>query len=529
MVARALVRRSVAFVLTLGACVQPADQLAVPPAQAVGAAAALDCTGLGTPENPSALSATVGVPGSVELQWPRTGAASFRACIDGARCKSVAASDVCTADRCTLSMNGLPNDVRAVARVQGENACTTASAVTAPSVSFTPLNTAEVSGDGFKLSSGCMPDVVALTNGEVRVDQVSPTCFSFLSVGDARWSDATLEVQVFIPTFAEAPFAGLAAQLNDEGHAVLGLVTAPPPELDRSTFLAFRRAGTEPPPIAASALFRAPPATWVTLRLVAQNGVFSFQSALPDGPITELVRWPSPLEHAALKSGRVGIAIAGAGKVRFRNFRVHTEAELPARGPQSVRYSFSSGVLPGDWFLNGRPTLDRRPCPELESATTCGVEGGCAPAPRSGCVYLSRNDFTGMGGTAAFDFPVGIDVSQPWSLSLRLAALEGSGGFVSPQFISTTHGTLLEVNGGASGSLVSAGTPLDVPLELGRWHRVKWTFQPDGRIDFELDGRSRPLMRPQAWDRHPGALSLSSGLPFSYFDAFLTDIEVVQQ
>jgi len=67
------------------------------------------------------------------------------------------------------------------------------------------------------------------------------------------------------------------------------------------------------------------------------------------------------------------------------------------------------------------------------------------------------------------------------------------------------------------------------PLELSRWHEVRWTFQPDGRIDFELDGATRALKRPQAWGQHPGALSLSSGLPFSYFDAFITDIEVTQE
>jgi hypothetical protein len=528
MAARCWPLEAVAFALTFGACaasVDPPPGVESPPLEEM--ISPVRCENAVTPENPSALSATVGLPGTVELQWPRAaGAERYRVCLDGLNCRALEASDACTADACGLAWAGLSNDERVLARVQSETVCARAAEQTAPQVSFTPVNSLLAGADGFTLFSNCAPFVAPLTNGELRVDQQGSDCVSFLTAGDALWGDGTLEVEMLMPTIAEAPLAGLAMHVTREGHAVIGALTVPPPDLDRSTFLAFRGQGDAAPAIAASALFRLPPSTWVTLRLVAHAGVFSFQVARDGAAFSELIRWPSPQPEAAGLTGRPGLAIGGNGKVRFRNFRLHTDATLPARGPSSVRYSFEGSGLPDDWYLRGMPSLDWRPCPSLDEANGCTESGGCLPSPHSGCVYLSRSAATGVGGTAAFDFPVGIDVSQPWSLSLRLAALDG--GFLLPQFISNTHGPLLEVNGDTAGSVVSVNQALGFGFELSRWHRARWTFQPDAGIDFQFDGLTRHLARPPEWDRHPGALSLSSGMPFGFYDAFITDIEVTQ-
>lgn len=491
------------------------------------------CAALEAPQNPAGLEVTTGAPGRAELVWPRAGegATAYQVCVaqGGAeRCVRVAAALACGGTSCGHALTGLLNGVRATARVRGVNACEAAPRETVPEAGFTAVNAEMVGGDGFLLESTCSPSAVVLFRGELRLDQRESACVTFLTAGDGQWSDGSATVELFIPSQEQSPaLAGLVQQATAlGGHAVFAGLTVPPTELDRATFLAWQKPG-QGPRLGAAALFRLPAATWVTLRLTAARGVFSLEAALPGGELAELIRWPSPLPGAATQVGRPGLAILGSGKVQFRNFRLSTRAALPAPGARAVRYDFREPALPAGWYLRGgTPQVSRRDCPALEGASACLLEGGCAPGPGAGCAFLSRNDVTGTGGTAAFDFPVGIDVARPWTLSMYVAA-EGRA-FLSPQFLSTSHGVLLEVSGGADGDVVSAHSRLAFPLELKRWHHVLWRFEPGQGIRLVFDGEPTLLPWPEGWDRHPGALTLSSANAFSYFDAWVTDIRISQ-
>ena len=517
--------RPVLALLALSAC--SAESIQLPTREVVTRAEPIDCAAEPTPSNPTTLVALSSTPGVLQLTWDEApGTPAYLACA-GARCEKVRAASACAQGRCVFDLTGLENDARVTATVRGANACVAAAAEGAPAVSTTAVNALLVGGDGFDVDSSCTPSAVALTTGEIRVDQRDPDCLTFLELGDSAWGDHTAVVELFVPSAIESPaLVGLVQQVSGSGHAVLAGV-AVPNEGAPGAAVALRRPGQAVPSATATSLFRLPPATWVALRLVAVGGAFSLQAALPGAAFEELLRWPSPLPGAAAQTGRTGLAIWGAGKARFRHFRLSTAAELPPPGPASIHFTLPGLKLPQSWVLGGvAPPVDRVPCPVLPAATECRVEGGCTPSATLGCASLSRTGM-GMGGTAAFDFPVGIDVTRPWSLSLRFAALEGT--FISPRLLSTSHGALLEVNGGPEGKLVSAGTELLLSLELGRWHVARWTFVPQEHIDLELDrGAPMRLPWPESWDRHPGAFFLSSPFPFSYFEAFVTDIAVSQ-
>jgi hypothetical protein len=494
----------------------------------------LACSSAPPPQSPPILVASVGPPGQVDLFWPEPdgGSLAYQLCLGtdaGGNCGLAPSSLLCLNGICGASFSGLPNNVRFVATVLGSNFCSLASPSTQQSTSFTPVNSHLVNGfDGFDVDSSCsaLPVVTTTDPPEVRVEQTGASCLTLLNVGDELWGDSTIQVEVRIPAPTDVPlFAGILQQTGAAGHVVSAGTAKNLFDADTFSSVNYRATGASFPALAATSLYRLPPNnTWVTVRLVAARGVFSFQFAPdPAGPYTELIRWPSPLPGAATQTGRPGLVVYGAGKAHFRNLRVTTLGMLPPRGPTSVSYPLFGNALPTDWVFKGLGTVTGVACPNLGEATNCQVDGGCRPGPGQGCANLKR--VLTAGPSASFNFPTGIDVAQPWRMSMRFAALDA--GFNSPVILKNGHGSVLEVPGFASVELTTMTIPLGYPLELSRWHHAEWTFHADAGIELSFDRQPpRWVPRPGPWDRHPGVLTV--GASGGAYDLYVTDINVSQ-
>jgi hypothetical protein len=501
----------------------------------------LNCGVPGMPVNPSTLVATVGAPGLVELTWPQSGPAGatplYLLCVGPTFevCQTLSASAACVSGQCRLVVPGLPNNTRLRARVMGATPCAVAPQATAQTVSFTPINSFQVNvggvTDALTIASGCGATVLPVANNppEIRVEQTGLNCTTTLTGGDELWTDGALQVEMLIPSLADSPtLAGLVSQMTANGHVVSSTITVPRPDLDRGAVVSYRQSGTADPLVGSSALYRMPGNTWVTLRLIAVGGVFSMQVISPPSTVAqELIRWPSPLGGAAAQGGRPGMVVYGAGKAQFRNFRVTTFAVLPQPGATSVSYPLGGGMLPGDWYLRGGPpVVQYESCPAFPLASRC--DGGCAAVPTGGCANLPRERAGfGLGGTASFDFPVGIDVRQPFRVAMRMAAQPtDAGNFFAPELINTTHGPLFSAG---SGVMTCAGTAVTTaPMEINTWHELSWRFEGDGGITCTYDGAQQTVPLPATWDRHPGALMLSSPAAARYYNAWVTNVTVSQ-
>jgi hypothetical protein len=495
------------------------------------------CAGAVVPTNPQGLVATVGVPGSVDLQWPVPVPPqdAYLLCVGPAfeNCSAIPANSVCTNGVCTVTLNDLPINQRLQARVRGVSYCRGPGPEgTAPTASFTPVNPFSATSFDIDVTpTGCVPSVTEPSASELQVQLTQANCLVKLKLGDTEWGDLTAQVEMSVTTLMDGPVrAGLGVQANTTGHvAGIGFVYQ---DSERPTFIGYWPATNFLPVLAATSVFAPKPNEWVTLRVVVKGDVFSVSTANQGEGLVERLRWTSPEPNAASLKGKPGLFAYGAGTLRFRNFRLSTAATLPTGSPTSVGFTFSNAMLPPELKVSGMGLNDPAvvTCPgHFIQADPCNVPGGCVPPSGARCLRVQRQGLVGT--NALFDLPAGIDTTQPWSASFRFGSADA--GFSDPNFVSSMHGPMLGVAGGRAAPLRALSNgDLGAPLQLSTWNQVVFRFQPDAGVEVRVNGQApMGFPRPAAWDRHPGAFHLGGTNNFFSLgnqETYITDIQVTQ-
>lgn len=492
-----------------------------------------DCSAAAAVANPAGVVATVGMGSSVLLQWPEPAppADAYRVCTSTVPelCTNYPAPAVCDGGVCSAGFP-VPDSQRLQSTVTALSLCRgPATAPPAPSASYASFNGGAPLA--YQIDSTCGATITEVAPGVMQVSQ-NGLCSTTFQASDNQWRNGFVQVDINIAAVSSAPFLVGAAMHSEpsSGYAVAASTTLR--EAEYCTDLIARTSGNTLTHGATSA-FCPQPGRWVTVRLTGEDGMFSLATANEGEPLAERIRWPSTAADAGNRAGRPGLFLAtlsGTGTAQFRNFRVSTNSSLPPRGPTSAAYDFASGQLPAGWKASQSgarvPTVGN--CPPWGSATGCA---NCAPAGGARCLAVSRQGFVGT--PAMFDLPTGIDVTRPWSLSMRLGAADG--GFNNAFLVSTTHGGILDVAGNSAAPLRTAGQPLGFPMELSAWHRATWQFIPDGGSGYvavSWDGTPRAPLQLPGWDRHPGRIQLGGAGGYSFFaadyDLVVTDISVSQ-
>lgn len=499
-----------------------------------------DCTSAVAPSNPPFLVAGVGASGTVQFAWleatPPPDAYKLCPIADAGPCtlvpRAACAGGVC-GPPAIGQVTGLTDNARYEATVVGANACGQLGAPPTRT-SYTPIN--GQSKFGYQIDSACNATITDIGSGVLQVAQNGFNCATIFQTGDDQWGDGTAEVDMNLAQATRPDAVGLAMQTSTStGHVVAASSTLR--DLGECSEI-WSREGTGLPSKGASSVYCPPANTWITLRLTASGGTFSMSAGPQGGPLREVLRWPSPIPGAPTRKGRVGFFLysfwPGNKQALFRNFRLLSRAETSPPAPTSVAYSIPAPGFPSDWRVHQGDALDAVAlgCPStFLAASNCALGSGCAPAAGSNCIHLRHVNATG--GAAYFDLPVGIDVTQPYSLSMRLAATPG--GYTNPQLVATTHGPLLDVNSASGPNLYLADQDAGTALELDRWNHAAFRFIADGGagwVELRLNGQAPiTVPRPQSWDRHSGAIRLG-GAPLlmgnSDLDAYITDVQVSQ-
>jgi hypothetical protein len=494
----------------------------------------VDCNMDPGPRNPNGVVANVGASGEAIIGWPQPTppADAYQVCTVGSgvqQCIEVPPTS-CVNNVCTTTLTGLPDNQRVTTTVRSGSFCRGLAVVPpVPSASYTTINgTTKL---GYQIDGAC--GTIADVGGGVMQVTQSPfiACLTVFQIGDALWGDGSVEVEVNIAGSGNSPYAvGVAMQADvSTGHAVGGATAIRDDGL--CSVVAYREGAVVK--VGAGSVFCGEPGKWTRLRLVANQGIFSFQAAGENKALRELTRWPSPVTGAATKKGRpalflYSIGLGGQAQALIRNFRVSTDAALPMPSPSSVSYNFATG-LPQDpnWKIQTTGNLDATAvsCPTLTPATGCAVSSGCAPASNASCLRLQHS--VNAGGYAGFDLPTGIDVSRPWSATMRVA--NSAASFNNLNIVRSVHGAVLDVGGLETQPLRLMTSPLDGGFETNRWHHTALRFFPDGGTDLTLDGTAPvSVQRPQGWDRHPGFFLLGGAPNNAAYNLFITDLTVSQ-
>ncbi len=244
------------------------------------------------------------------------------------------------------------------------------------------------------------------------------------------------------------------------------------------------------------------------------------------------MRWTAPADFPAGRIGFFGVATPlGNGTARVRNLRVSTRSALPAPGPKSARYDFST--TPGGARQVGGAQRNVA-CPSFAGAAGC--DAGECPAAGARCAEIETQAGIFPKATMGLSLPVGLDPEQPWSVRFRFAAVNVTdGGTAAPRVLGSDQGALIEPTPGGpewSGNLHGLDQNLGPPLRQDRWHRIDLTFQPQrGEFELRFDGASQTFFGfpPANWSPHLGTLWLgNNGLYWGRIHGYWTDVEITQ-
>jgi len=470
------------------------------------------------PANPAELVATVGPTAALEWTWPGVdGVAGYKLCtsVPGAaeQCRDVAPPSACDAGTCRVRDEGLAIAVRVSGRVQSVDECGLEGTTTsAPSTSATPLSTTTMEGWVLQ-QDNCTTAAGGVTGGLVSLDQTGPSCVTAFVTGDELWSDFTLEADVRVsPVSGDGIAAGLAVHANAAGHRTM-LVAYPSTSSAVAPAQVRVRNGARNPVVATS-IRPLVDGAFTHMRLTSRQGVLRWEAG-PAGAVQELMRWPDTGLHA----GRLGVGAVGPGRIEVQNLVVSTAARAPADAPSTFSLDLADGGWATKTRLRGVAALSTLPCPAL--GDDCG--GACLPPANATCARFER---VGLGYTLlGFDLPPGLDVRQPWDVSLRFALAPDAGAVV---VLDSSSGWVLATNATDTGGL-GASWMLDGGFSSGKWHTAQWRFEPDaGRFGVHLDGRpvalSKTTFPPADEDGFLGAFTLGSFLNASAL--YVQDVQV---
>jgi len=399
----------------------------------------LDCTGGQAPQNPASLTAVVGAAsGQVDWSFPisATGVAKYKLCVappGGADvCVNVDAAS-CSGGTCTQTTTGHADNVRVTGRVVGVDSCGREGTIpNLPTVSTTPLDTSD--STKWTLDPSCANSTYDAVGGQLSLEQPMDTCTASLVAGDDQWTDCTIDADIKYGVTAGKISGGLAIHVSGTGYRMGAF--APAETTDGTVFssLTRRLQSSMSDAFVASSIHGASQTALTHLRLVSHQGLISLSEGPNAGSLTEVLRFPDPQQ----KPGRLGIAGFASGRFEITNFRVSTASDLPATGPTSLALDFADGG-PGPLTRPAGANLSYGACPAF--AASAGCDGGCEPAASARCVHVQHGLLDGT--SLSFDLPRGIDVTGPWSISMKMA-LTPDAGSLYPQLLKSQQGTLLE-------------------------------------------------------------------------------------
>jgi hypothetical protein len=493
------------------------------------------------------LEAIAGDNTSLSFDWPPAqddaGIGGYRLCIGPKSNMMVGCRDfsaeVCQSGLCQVTLDGVDAgfsyNQRVYAQLFGKDVCgDVAKSDAGIYVDATPVNGNFNDATGISVLSDCDGGLVA-DGGLLTMVHQAPLlsgCITIATVGDDKWKNATLDVQmrvfgstlgglaVRVPSFdAQSQRTALLLQAGTGGSESVALTQRPNGGLDA--------------PVATS-VAPVSDGVWRNVHIAMVDAGFSV--ALGDLGATppEILRWTDPIPV----QGQLGFGIVSyffqQSTAQFQNLRVRTNAELPTGGSTSQTWTFSGmGALAGVRLVGNAAAAG---CPGgLPEAGGC-LGGTCSPSASSQCIEVMGN------GAAVVDTPIGIDFSKPWHLKFKVAMPTGLDAFDKPAFARTTIAnpaannglatfggmSLLDINGNLTQPVRVFERDNDTvgTLQRGDWNSMEMTFDARlGTYSLTLNGATHMGGYPAGLGAHLGAIELGGG---TTLHAFFTDLEIAQ-
>lgn len=496
---------------------------------------------------PPALHALVGNPSNgVRWLWDIADGgtpSAFKLCTGSSLaqltdCQTIGAQPTCAQAtdgfQCSALTTGHPNDLRLYGRVQVIDACgTTGPEATAPVRAVSPFDGTLLSlkPNGAGGDSPC--DAGFQASGDALQITQPASCLSALTFGDNGWTDFTLRGEIKLPDVPS--FAGFAFHYPDSMPKTRSSLMLTPVSteiefnvaltyLSTTAFLGLDRySATSISPVTAN--------QWLGAEVIASNGEVAAAVGPPGNPKPTL-RWLEPVQGLGGRFGVYLLTDKVGASVEFRNVTVSTKAQLPPRGPSSLKMDFTGGLPSPVRVVPVGGNVSMKPCNTFPEAAGC--DGGCAPAPTSRCIEITQV-ILGK-GALAFDQPLGLDPTQPWRLSFKFAAPAPNGNNAHiVRTLSAVIGKGSILRGPPNqwlGVLSSFGTATTATFDVMRWNKVEYRFTKDS-YTLDLNGKRMnlsPLFPPADVDAHLGAFILGGDAPFlgGNIQGQWTDIEIAQ-
>jgi hypothetical protein len=479
------------------------------------------CAVLAAPTTLNVTSVTDGT----SLSWAFAAVAnatSYRLCTSVSAgtptCITVSPTD-CTAGLCRAQTTGHPLKAQVSGQVQAINACQAAS----PEARATGFTVRANEVLSWSSDSTCMP--TATTSGEVLSVEQPPFCLGTATLGDQAFRSGTFEVELRpAGTLGGNVLGGFVFSSGTRREGVLlGSTTVPSNEgatlLREANNSVFWR-------LQATSGAVLVPDVWNRVRVVLKDDLWSISVGRSSEPLREVIRYRD--EGITTEGWRIGLhsltpaLLFLSGRMEFRNLTLSTATELPAEGPKTQSWSFTTAGPQPSVREIGATNLRYEGCPGFPAAGACGAATSCTPDAGT-CARLTR------GGTwLTFDLPTGLDTQRGWHLHFRFAGA-ADGGFSNGTIASSAMGTLLEPENDWDGGVRGLGGRWGLSVRADTWNVVDFRFEPgDAGMAARLNGQNATLtgrFPPLFWDKHVGAVRIGSGAPV---DLWLSDLSITQ-
>ncbi len=482
------------------------------------------------PPVPPPLDIVAGDGTSLTFEWPRdparTDITEYELCWGATSCRKVQPR-ACDAGLCSASVDGadagFQYNQRVEARVTMKNLC---GDVSAPSTaSATPLNGSFRDTQGIELLTPCDAGMRVLVPGELTLDQTSFfTCISTAMMGDERWRDGTLNLEIRVTGDAYGGLAVRAVRDGGDSAPRNGIILTGSQAGQASMYIT-RRVPNGADVAAASAVPFVRNNDWEAMRVSLSGDWVSVEIGDDATKLREVMRWR---DRSSAPAGRIGVALAtilGGARIDLRNLRVRTSVTIPDGGATRDSWTFA-GADPLHAIRPVGGGVAQVPCPPADA--------GCATClPTNGCISVMNNS------QATVEVPIGLDYDRPWRVKFKLLAdpvaanpsvlrttvagpnpngFSGFGGFG----IIDAQG----VNWNQDLRAFEVATDSLGPLAPGTWSAFEVAFNPsnNGYSIFRNGMLQRGGTLPMPWTQHLGALVLGGGSVRGHF----ADLEISQ-